>query len=371
MSAVPPHDFNHPQASDAHAQMSDDEALSLLHSLRRKEGSWVEWGVACQRLQKEGYTPQQIFEETGFEPIQQNQVIVAAQVYEAIAQADGIDAVREHFSQRGSDILHEFRILNYTGRIAAAKLAVAHGLDADEAHDTAKAIREYTRFTSPPEHFAALEEHPGDAVAYSYWKLARQQSDLQVRSRLIAQGLRFAESASARSAIEKLLVDFTVVKGRAAPLMPIYRLDSEEQLPRIIPVAGRLPLDVDSFKSVPIVEDEEPFQIVKFSGTGAWVPIPGWQVVLSAEDPVAVLARTDQIPLPATDTVEDVLVLIDRAQRDWNSDSYFMIDAQESLQIQWTEHPCPNPILGRVILVLKARKVLDEESIKDLWSIDE
>jgi len=32
-------------------------------------------GGTCQQLQKAGYTPQGIFEETGFEPIQQNQII--------------------------------------------------------------------------------------------------------------------------------------------------------------------------------------------------------------------------------------------------------------------------------------------------------
>ena len=52
-------------------------AEELLRSLRQKEGTWVEWGKACQQLQKAGYNPQRIFEETGFEPIQQNQIIVA------------------------------------------------------------------------------------------------------------------------------------------------------------------------------------------------------------------------------------------------------------------------------------------------------
>lgn len=368
MSATPPPNSD---PSDQPVSMNDAEVLALLKSLRRKEGTWVEWATACQRLQKEGYTPQQIFEETGFEPIQQNQIIVAVQVYGAIAHGEGMEAVQKHFSQRGSDILYEFRILNQAGRMAAAKLSLDKGLDSDEAHELAKAVRDYTRLTALPEGFASLEEHPGDAIAYYYWKLARQQSDLQARSRLIAQGLRFAESASARSAIEKLLTDFTVIKSRSAPLMPIYRLDSEEELPRIIPVAGQLPLDVDSFKAVPLVEEEEPFRMVKFSGTGAWVPLPGWQTVLAAEDPIVVLAQTHQLPLPQTATTEDILVLVDRAQRQWNADSYFLVDADAKLHVQWTEDPCREAILGRVIFMLKARQVLDEESIKDLWQFEE
>ena len=45
----------------------------LLQMLRRKEQTWVDWGHACQKLQRSGYNSAQIFEETGFEPIQQNQ----------------------------------------------------------------------------------------------------------------------------------------------------------------------------------------------------------------------------------------------------------------------------------------------------------
>jgi len=55
---------------------SPENLEEILRSLRRKEGNWVAWGQACQKLQKSGYSPQAIFEETGFEPIQQNQVIV-------------------------------------------------------------------------------------------------------------------------------------------------------------------------------------------------------------------------------------------------------------------------------------------------------
>ena len=52
--------------------------------LRQKQGTWVEWGQAIAYLQKNGYNPQDIFEATGFEPIQQNQVIVGSQVYNSM-----------------------------------------------------------------------------------------------------------------------------------------------------------------------------------------------------------------------------------------------------------------------------------------------
>ena len=67
---------------------------AALTSLRQKQGSWVEWGQAIAQLQKAGQTPQQIFEATGFEPVQQNQVIVGAQVYASLEKTDASEAVR-------------------------------------------------------------------------------------------------------------------------------------------------------------------------------------------------------------------------------------------------------------------------------------
>ncbi len=366
MSANLPH-----QPNQSSPQLSDADVQELVQLLRRKEGTWVQWGQRCQTLQQTGYSPQQIFEETGFEPIQQNQVIVASQVYGAVLNQDAPEEVRSHFQQRGSDILYEFRILTQPERGAAAILAYEKRIDADEAHEMAKAIKAYSRLSSPPNGFSAFADCPGDAVAYHYWKLARQQSDLQNRSRLIAQGLRFAESVTARHVIEKLLTDFTVVKSRPAPTLPFYRMNTEEEIPRVIPVAGRLPLDTASFKIVPFLGEEGAFKIVKFAGTGAWVPLPGWQVVLRAEDPVVILGNTNQLSVDLTGDPEEVLILIDRAQREWNDDGFFLVDVDGRLQVQWSEEQPNTPLLGRVILVLKPRRVLDEEFIKQPWQLDE
>jgi hypothetical protein len=363
MTAEPPEQPN--------SQSSNPDVADLVRSLRRKEGTWVEWGRACQTLQKSGLSPQQIFEATGFEPMQQNQIIVAAQVYASMMSSGVSDAVRSHFEQRGSDTLYEFRILTQDERSAAATLAVEKGFDSEAARDVAKAIKEYSRFASPPQEFASFAECPGDAVAYHYWKLARQQADLQARSRLIALGFKFVESAGGRQQLERLLTDFTVTRSRSAPSLPIYRVDSEEELPRILPVVGRMPLTAADLKAVPLVEDDGPFRMVKFSGTGAWVPVPGWQVVLIAEDPVVLFMTNDQFPNPLPGRVEEVLVVVDRAQRQWHADSYFLIEHDNQLQIQWFEDDPAVTLLGRVILVLRPKKVLDEEYTKDPWQIEE
>lgn len=344
------------------------DADRLLKQLRRKEGVWVEWGQACQALQKAGYSPQAIFEDTGFEPIQQNQIIVAAQVYSSVAAADAPPEVLAHFGQRSSDILYELRILPQTDRASAATIVLEKGMDVDGAREIAKALKDFARLGASPENFTV---YPGDAIAYHYWKLARHQRDLQSRSRLIAQGLRFAQSETARQQIERLLTDFTVVPQRSAPLWPIYRLESDTELPRILPVVGKLPLSTADLQAVPLLEEEGPFQMVKFSGTGAWMPVPGWQIIRNAEDPVVVLADSDQIGLPSGGKSEEVMVVVDRAQRQWNADAYWLADNAGQLHLQWFEDQPALPLLGQIILVMRPRKVLDEGFTKDPWQIDE
>jgi hypothetical protein len=294
--------------------------------------------------------------------------VVATQVYASMVSEGISTEVQKRFEHTGSDTLYEFRILTHPERAAAAALVVEKGIDSEGSREVAKALKDFSRLAKPPEGFV---NQPSDAIAYYYWKLARQQSDLQARSRLIAQGLRFADSGSARQQIEKLLTDFTVTHTRPSPLMPFYRLDSEEELPRVLPVVGKLPLSVDDLQAVPLVEENGPFRLVKFSGTGAWVPIPGWQVVLNAEDPIALLVDSDQLPTPSTNQPEELLLLVDRAQRQWQADSYFAIDQDGQIQLQWFEEAPDQALLGRVILVMRPKKILDEQFTKDPWQIDE
>lgn len=363
MSATPPHDPNSGTSTEENA-----EALALLQQLRRKEGTWVEWGEAISKLQKAGYRSGQIFEETGIEAVQQNQIVVASQVYASIVTAGAPEPVLQYFQQKGSDRLYEFRILTQPERAAAAEFVVSQNLDADEARELAKAIKELSWIQVLPEGFS---RQPGDAIAYQCWKSARQQNDLQERSRLIAKGLKFAQTPEARQQIEQLLTDFTVVPKRSAPMLPLYRLESAEELPRIIPVVGELPLTVADLQAVPLTDETEPFNMVQFAGSGAWVPLPGWQVVRKAEDAVGILSRSDRLPKPLSGAPEAVLILVERAQRQWDADSYFLAEIEGQLQIQWFETPPEVSLLGRVILIVRPKRILDEGLTKDPWQVDE
>jgi hypothetical protein len=142
-------------------------------------------------------------------------------------------------------------------------------------------------------------------------------------------------------------------------------------MPRLIPIVGKLPLAKADLQAVPLVEPVPPFGMVQFSGISAWVPVPGWQVVLSAEDPVAVLCPSDQLPTPLPGPVEEVLVIIDRAEREWDANRYFLVEQADQLTIQWADQLFDGSIQGRVVVVLRPKKILDENYTKEIWQIDE
>lgn len=361
---------NTPQPPDRSPDpaQTTSEIEDLLRRLRRKEGNWVEWGQACAQLQKAGYNTQAIFEATGFEPIQQNQVIVGAQVYTTMVNAGVSDEVRSHFQRKGSDILYELRILSQSERAVAAEFIFARNLDADGAAEVAKAVKDFSRRSTLPQGFS---NHPGDTVAYQYWRLAKQQANLQERSRWIARGLMFAHSVEARQQIEQLLTDFSNTSKRSTPNFPFYRLEADEEQPRMIPVVGQLPLTLADFKEVPPVEPTGLFHLVKYSGNQAWVALPGWRVVLQAEDPVAILCHTSQLSGQNIGNSEDVLVLIDRSLTQWDANSYFLVEQGGQLQFQWFEEETDVRLLGKAILVMRPKKILDQELTKDLYQFDE
>ena len=188
---------------------------------------------------------------------------------------------------------------------------------------------------------------------------------------MIAKGLKYALSNTAREAIEKLLSDFTVTPQRSAPLMPLYRVENQEEISRIVPLAGTLPLSKNQVLEVEKLDIVSPFNFVNYHNTGSVVPLPSWQSVLTTLDPVAILCQSDRLPQSLTGKPEEVLVLIDRAITEWNDQSYFLVEEGEELTFKWFGE-CPSvPLLGQVMIVLRPKKIFDENNLLEPWQMDD
>jgi Rubisco Assembly chaperone C-terminal domain len=67
-----------------------------------------------------------------------------------------------------------------------------------------------------------------------------------------------------------------------------------------------------------------------------------------------------------------VLVIIDRAVRSWTADSYFIIaGADGALSLQWLSEASEGELLGKLLLVMRPKKVLEEGHTQDLYTWDE
>jgi hypothetical protein len=344
----------------------DTEALLLM--LRRKESNWVEWGKACQQLQKAGLKPQEIFEATGFEPIHQNQIIVGAQVFDSMMAVGVAPATETHYRRVGSDSLYELRILSQVGRAATADYLHSRNIDSEGSKEVAKAFREFSYLRQPPDGFT---HHPGDAVAYQYWRYIKQQTDLTEKTRLIARGLMFAHSQGARTQIEKLLTALTAPPQRPAPPVPIYRLEADEELPRTVPVAGSFPIATSILADVPKITATGAFQIVNHNWVGGWVSFPGWGVLCQAEDPIAIISDRENLPLKIANPAAETIVILDRAVTEWNEFNYFAIDRDGHLAIEWFDSPPTVPILAKLVLVIHPKRPIDPDNPKDIWELED
>ena len=99
-------------------------------------------------------------------------------------------------------------------------------------------------------------------------------------------------------------------------------------------------------------------------------------MILLAEDPIAVVASAEQLPGLRTDEqnrTEEVLVIVDREKREWSADHYFLTtpsSESEHVGVVWSEEAIATPILGQVILVLRPKRILDEDLAKDPWQVE-
>ncbi|MEM7797066.1 MAG: RuBisCO accumulation factor 1, partial [Cyanobacteria bacterium P01_C01_bin.118] len=129
----------------------------------------------------------------------------------------------------------------------------------------------------------------------------------------------------------------------------------------------------EKFQSVPVIEPEPPFGLVRSPEQMAWVPVPGWQVLLTAQNPVALLLPFNALPNQGDSSVsETILVIVDRQQQTWDDSSYFVVAGEDGqLVMDWFDTEPGVALLGKVIVIVRPKKVLDEAYTQELWQIDE
>ncbi|WP_232214502.1 RuBisCO accumulation factor 1 [Rubidibacter lacunae] len=128
--------------------------------------------------------------------------------------------------------------------------------------------------------------------------------------------------------------------------------------------------DPAGVEACPRLEPTGPFGIAAIAG-GRWVALPGWKSLLNAVAPLAVACTSEELPEPPPGRSEPVLVVVDRAGTNWSPDGYFLCEREGALDLQWFEVAPEIALLGRVLFVLRPKRIIDEDAIATTWDLDE
>jgi hypothetical protein len=95
-------------------------------------------------------------------------------------------------------------------------------------------------------------------------------------------------------------------------------------------------------------------------------------VIVSCNTDTLQVAISQEVLSADRDRAEDILILVDRAQRNWDESSYFAIADQDgNLKFAWFDSQPDVEILGKVTLTLRPKRFFDENASQDRWQFEE
>ncbi|KAL2654156.1 hypothetical protein R1flu_022284 [Riccia fluitans] len=192
-----------PDAEESEEERNQKEAkkAELLEKLSRGLGSWQEKAGDIKKLQQLGVTSEELYEFTFVAVPRQTALVVAHQVYESVAESGASAETLDWFDEESVEILYALRTLSARQRKTAADFVVKNSLNADEAQELAKAIKDHERRPQGREGFTTAA---GDCLAFMYHRAAAESTDAEVRSAFVERGRRVAETDSAKQRFEKV-----------------------------------------------------------------------------------------------------------------------------------------------------------------------
>ncbi|GFP81758.1 rubisco accumulation factor 1 chloroplastic [Phtheirospermum japonicum] len=176
-----------------------------LDILSNRLGSWFEYAPLITALIQEGFTSSTLEEITGVASIEQNLLVVAAQVRDSLVEfAD--DETVSYFGSPGSpEILYEIRILNNPQRVTAARFIIDNGFDRKKAEELARSIKDFPRRYGDRGWDYFDENSPGDCLAFMYFRQAHEHRSAffpELSKAALERALEVVETDRARQRVE-------------------------------------------------------------------------------------------------------------------------------------------------------------------------
>ncbi|KAK7258630.1 hypothetical protein RIF29_24211 [Crotalaria pallida] len=191
-----------PPPSPLPSKFASLDIPSKLHVLACRLGLWYEYTPLIPSLLQEGISPTSIEEETGISIIEQNRLVVAAQVRDSLLQSNTDQQIIAAFDIGGEQLLYEIRLLSATQRASAAQFIVENKLDVNGAQELARSIKDFPSRKDEKGRENFDYTLPGDCLAFMYYRQSREHNRNSFqRNAALEQALSVAQTEKAKSAI--------------------------------------------------------------------------------------------------------------------------------------------------------------------------
>ncbi|KAB1202477.1 Rubisco accumulation factor 2, chloroplastic [Morella rubra] len=378
--------FRPPPSSPLPPQFRSLDTARRIDVLANRLGLWHEYAPLIPSLIQEGFSPSSIEESTGISGVEQNRLVVAAQVRDSLLQSSSDPEIVHSFDTGGAELLYEIRLLSAQQRAAAARFIVDNKLDAKGAQDLARAMKDFPRRRGDKGWESFDYALPGDCLSYMYYRQSREHKNpSEQRTAALEQALSVAETEKAKSRILEDLKGPSGDKGEqegnvelAVPV-PVVRL----QMGELAESSRVVALPVCRAEDTGGVILEAPWEcrsegefgvVVAEKGWNRWVVLPGWEPVIGLEKGGIVVSFGDARVLPWKANrwykEEAILVVADRSRKEVAADEAFYLVAVDGGDLKVERGSALREMavgesLGTVVLVVRPPREETEDQLSD------
>ncbi|XP_078441886.1 rubisco accumulation factor 1.1, chloroplastic-like [Wolffia australiana] len=355
-----------PPPSPIPPKYSSLDTAARIETLRNRLGAWFEYSSLIPALTQDGFTPATLEELSGIPSVEQNCLVVAAQVRDSLQSSNLDPDLLAFFDSGGYDLLYELRLLSASQRVAAAQRVIQQRLSAKGAQELARAIKDFPRRRGDPGWDDFSLESPGDCLAFSYFRLSREAIVDSERRAALERALEAVETEAGR---ERVLLEMAKKAGESedeedeasAQTVPVVRMRygevAEATVVIVLPVAESGEGE-EGLAAAPACRAAGEFGVVTADKAWRrWVVLPRWEplALIAAGGGVAV-AFPDARVLPwrtnRSAMEEPTLVVVDRTRQEVEEDGFYLVG-----------------VSGGAMKVEKGRKLLDEEPARVLGAV--
>ena len=334
--------------------LQEDDQMSFMR-LRQRAGNWFELAPLFPKLMRNGFTPDDIFDETGVEPKEQSLCTTwTASRGSLVTDPRFPDEKLSYFDQEwNAENLSHIQYLPAEKRASFCEFVVDWEFTPDQTRELVESVEIRAANAGQAKGFGQC---PGECLAFKMWRDVQEVQRYEGIARiheLVEKGKKYAVEESTKQRLDALVEMWEIDLAEGSDLMEgglmgkanaagnakiqAVRMDAEELAFRPVPMLG--PLEKLSPAAVIAVEEIKPngvFNVFKPVGAQQWVALPSWAALAEAKVPFAVLVGNTGSLRGAGDLSEreePALLIVGKASQTPSPTNFYLAVRESSIQL--------------------------------------